>query len=272
MKEMELVTGRAGSPHITSQHERQKNQGLFGTDAYILQTGNELEASVQSSNTIQIKDGALMFQGALFSVPVGTVDSVTIANGTQGMQRKDFIVVRYTYDSSENIESGEWAVRQGTPAESYPNYPTYTNGDIQNGDSVVEHPVFAVTIDGINIESVEKWIDPLPSVEDMNRIESEHVFENRFSTGIVSRNGKVKRLHLEDAAVNFTAGTQYTLGSMPINFIPKTATVREFVIISASTSSTVTGRITISLDGIVTFTPYGERNSGERINIDITYI
>ena len=67
---MELVTGRSGSPHITSQQDRQLHQGIFGDGAYILNTGNMLEPEVQSSNSIHIKDGALMFQGALFSVKV----------------------------------------------------------------------------------------------------------------------------------------------------------------------------------------------------------
>lgn len=63
---MELATGRRGSPHITSQQDRQKHQGIFGDGAYILNTGNMLAPEVQSSNKIHIKDGALMFQGALF--------------------------------------------------------------------------------------------------------------------------------------------------------------------------------------------------------------
>lgn len=32
---MELVTGRSGSPHITSQQDRQLHQGIFGDGAYI---------------------------------------------------------------------------------------------------------------------------------------------------------------------------------------------------------------------------------------------
>lgn len=152
---MELATGRQGKPHITSQQDRQKHQGIFGDGAYILNTGNMLEPEVQSSNKIHIKDGALMFQGALFTVKVGTYDEVTINNGNQGMKRKDLIVVRYTYDSSDNIEAGEWAVIQGTPAADNPVVPEAESGDIQMGDSVVECPVFVVNLDGINVTGVD---------------------------------------------------------------------------------------------------------------------
>ena len=65
---MELVTGRSGKPHITSQQVRQLQQGIFGANACILNTGSMLTPEVQSSNKIRIKDGALMFQGALFTV------------------------------------------------------------------------------------------------------------------------------------------------------------------------------------------------------------
>ena len=152
---MELATGRRGSPHITSQQDRQKHQGIFGDGAYILNTGNMLAPEVQSSNKIHIKDGALMFQGALFTVKVGTYDEVTINNGNQGMKRKDLIVARYTYDSSDNIEAGEWAVIQGTPEADNPVVPEVTSGDIQAGDSVAECPVFVVNLDGINVTGVD---------------------------------------------------------------------------------------------------------------------
>lgn len=152
---MELATGRRGSPHITSQQDRQKHQGIFGDGAYILNTGNMLAPEVQSSNKIHIKDGALMFQGALFTVKVGTYDEVTINNGNQGMKRKDLIVARYTYDSSGNIEAGDWAVIQGTPAADNPVVPEAESGDIQMGDSVVECPVFVVNLDGINVTGVD---------------------------------------------------------------------------------------------------------------------
>lgn len=167
---MELVTGRAGSPHITSQQDRQKHQGIWGTGAYILKTGNNLEPVVQSSNSIQIKDGALMSQGALFSVKVGTVDEVTIANGSQGMMRKDVIVARYTYNQGTNTENAEWAVVQGTPAASNPQIPQITEGDIQAGDATVDTSVFIVTLDGINITSVDVVPELAPDIAELKAL------------------------------------------------------------------------------------------------------
>ena len=161
---MELVTGRAGSPHITSQQDRQKHQGIWGDGAYILATGNQLEPQVQSSNKILIKDGALMFQGALFSVKVGTTDEITINNGNQGMQRKDLVVARYTYDSSQNIESAEWVVIQGEPAASNPVAPAGTSGNMQDGDATVDCPFMIVNLDGINVAGVDIIPEVAPDI------------------------------------------------------------------------------------------------------------
>ena len=225
---MELVTGRSGSPHITSQQERQLHQGIFGDGAYILNTGNMLEPEVQSSNSIHIKDGALMFQGALFSVKVGTYDEVTINNGNQGMKRKDVIAVKYTYDSSQNIEAGDWTVVQGTPVASNPVIPDMpvADGDIQAGGSEVYCPVFVVTLDGINVTGV----DVIPEMmQDMSTI-------NKYLSGISNyiveegsnSNGKYRKWSdgtLEmwgdfdrSAAVNEKAGSLYASSPLSITY------------------------------------------------------
>lgn len=190
---MELATGRQGKPHITSQQDRQKHQGIFGDGAYILNTGNMLAPEVQSSNKIHIKDGALMFQGALFTVKVGTYDEVTINNGNQGMKRKDLIVARYTYDSSDNIEAGEWAVIQGTPAADNPVVPEVTSGDIQAGDNVVECPVFAVNLDGINVTGIDIIPEVMDTIPDLiNKLEDTHTFlvSDEIDTGETWVDGK----------------------------------------------------------------------------------
>lgn len=179
---MELVTGRAGSPHITSQQDRQKHQGIWGDGAYILATGNQLEPQVQSSNKILIKDGALMFQGALFSVKVGTTDEITINNGNQGMQRKDLVVARYTYDSAQQKESAEWVVIQGEPAASNPVAPSGTSGNIQEGDATVDCPFMIVNLDGINVTGVDIIPEVAPDIPTINASLSE-LRDNNYELG-----------------------------------------------------------------------------------------
>ena len=187
---MELVTGRKGSAHITSQQDRMKHQGTWGSGAYILQTGQMLEPQVQSSNEIRIRDGALMVQGALGTVKVNSYDPVTIQNGTQGMKRIDLICWQYTYDAEQDVESAEWVVIQGTPAETDPQQPAYTDGDIQQGDSPVQVPVFAVELDGINVTGVTTLLPTAPTLEELNDKLDEKIIVQRYSNIINVSNGQ----------------------------------------------------------------------------------
>lgn len=152
---MQIVTGKTGTPHITSVQDRALNQGLAGQGVYILSTGQNLEPEIYSANEIHIKDGALLAQGCLAVVEHGSYDTITIANGTQGMKRKDVIAARYSYNAEKQTEAMEWVVLQGTPAAANPVQPTVSNtGDLQAYDSTVDMPVFVVSLDGVSITSV----------------------------------------------------------------------------------------------------------------------
>lgn len=97
----------------------------------------------------------MLAQGCLAVVEHGSYDTITIANGTQGMKRKDVIAARYTYNAEKQTEAMEWVVLQGTPAAANPVQPTVSNtGDLQAYDSTVDMPVFVVSLDGVSITSV----------------------------------------------------------------------------------------------------------------------
>ena len=258
---MELVTGRRGSPHITSQQDRQKHQGIFGDGAYILNTGNMLAPEVQSSNKIHIKDGALMFQGALFTVKVGTYDEVTINNGNQGMKRKDLIVARYTYDSSDNIEAGEWAVIQGTPAADNPVVPEVTSGDIQMGDGVAECPVFVVNLDGINVtgvdiipetmETIPDLISKLnPKSYDISSINLKSAWEVRYSD--IQKIGRLVIFHARIYAGTILALHEYTINTaVDSDLIPLSTTPISAIAGDIYMQHTVACKCTLHKDGLI---------------------
>ena len=148
---MNIITGYRGEPHITSDQDRAKNEGAFGTGMYILDVGDQLAAEVISANEIRIRDGVLCMNGCVANITEGAYDSCTISNGTQGMLRSDLIVARYTKDAETNIEDISLVVIEGTPAASSPSDPSYNNGDIQQGDSPVDFPLYRVNINGVNV-------------------------------------------------------------------------------------------------------------------------
>lgn len=151
---MNIITGYRGEAHITADQIRDQNQGCFGDGSYILDVGSKLAATAISATSVQLSDGIISHQGCTASIPYGTTEAVTIGNGTQGMQRIDLIVARYTKDAGTGVEDMSLAVIQGTPAASNPSTPSYNQGSIHAGDSPVDMPLFEVALDGISIDSV----------------------------------------------------------------------------------------------------------------------
>ena len=166
---MEIITGYTGKPHVTSEQDRDVNIGVVGEGSYVLQTGMQLAAEVSSNNEIKISDGVLMHQGCTASIKKNTYDSLTIINGSQGMKRIDLIVARYEKNQDNRTEGLDLKVIQGTPAESNPVVPEYTEGDIQAGDYVADMPMYQVIIDGLNITEVKKVFEVAPSIDAMKK-------------------------------------------------------------------------------------------------------
>ena len=166
---MEIITGYTGKPHVTSEQDRDVNIGVVGEKSYVLQTGMQLAAEVSSNNEIKIRDGVLMHQGCTASIKKNTYDSLTIINGSQGMKRIDLIVARYEKNQDNGIESLDLKVIQGTPAESTPTVPEYTEGDIQAGDYVADMPMYQVIINGLNITEVKKVFEVAPGIDALKK-------------------------------------------------------------------------------------------------------
>lgn len=156
---MNIITGYRGEAHVTAQQDRDTNMSIFGTGTHIMPVGSQMAATIISANEVDIADGLVIAEGCTAEIPRGTTESMTIENGTQGMLRIDLIVAKYTKNSGTSVESMELDVITGTPAASSPATPSHTTGSIANGDTLVEFPLYKVTLDGITIESVECLVD-----------------------------------------------------------------------------------------------------------------
>lgn len=164
---MEIVSGRTGKPHVTSQQFRQIIEGIVGDGSCILPSGENLEPELVSNNSLKIRSGMMCHHGNVSSVKIGTYDEVELTNGTQGMKRIDLIVNRYIRNKEDNTEKNEWIVIMGTPAESNPTAPEYTKSNLQEGDLVDDCPVFEVHFDGINITEVTKMLEIAQTNKDL---------------------------------------------------------------------------------------------------------
>ena len=162
---MQIVTGYEGTPHVTAWQDRDLNQGIFGSGTYILSVGSKMAASIISNNEIRIADGAVVMQGCLGVIQKGTYDTIAIDNGSQGLARHDLICAQYSKNGSTGVESMSLVVIKGTAASSASD-PAYTSGDIQNGDSPVQVPIYRVALDGLSISSITRLVDEIGNISD----------------------------------------------------------------------------------------------------------
>jgi len=165
---MKIVSRRTGSPHVTSQQFRQMLEGILGQDSYILTSGENLKPELSSNNLLKIRSGMMCHHGCISCVEIGTYDEVTLMNGSHGMQRIDLVVNRYTRNAETEVEKCEWKVITGTAKASSPAVPTYTKGNLQEGDLVDECPVFEIHYNGINVTEVKSLLSVTGSLAELN--------------------------------------------------------------------------------------------------------
>ena len=178
---MKIVSGRTGSPHVTSQQFRQMLEGIIGQGSYIITSGENLKPELSSNNLLKIRSGMMAHHGCISCVDIGTYDEVTLTNGSQGMKRIDLIVNRYTRNAETEVENCSWKVIQGTPVASNPAVPAYTSGNLQDGDLVDDCPAFEVHYDGINVTEVKSLLSVTDGLSELNSnlSKANTVLENR---------------------------------------------------------------------------------------------
>lgn len=222
---MEIVSGRTGSPHVTSQQFRQLVEGTVGQESYILTSGENLEPELASNNILKIRSGMMSHHGNISSIKIGTYDEVELTNGSQGMKRIDLVVNRYTRNAETNVEANNWVVITGTPVASDPAVPAYTVGNLQEGDLTDDCPVFEVHYDGLNVTEIKKLLDVADNLGKMKTElaelngKTENILQFKAFTKVarVSGSSSVQIITLADLQVIFPNATDKNSGAFVMN-------------------------------------------------------
>lgn len=154
---VELVTGYQGKDHVTAEQWADFNRGIFG-EAAILPVGNRMETAIQTANQITIKDGVAVFDGRQIYIAYGESENIAIQSGTQGMLRRDIVVLEYTRDEESGVEGVQFKVITGTPAASGAKDPSVQDMDIRTGVTVSQKPFCRVRLNGTAIEGVDALV------------------------------------------------------------------------------------------------------------------
>lgn len=159
---MKIITGATGKEHVLAEDDRSLNASIADSGMYVLDIGNKLNAVIQSSNNILIESGDILFNGTHARVTTG--ETLVIDNGTVGYNRLDMIVARYT--NSNGVESMELAVIKGEPSQGTATEPAYTEGNIIEGSTTAEMPLYVICIEGVNITKLIKKFTVINNLKD----------------------------------------------------------------------------------------------------------
>ena len=163
---MNLITGKAGAPHITSSDQGAMQAGLVGNGNYLLQGGDGKFPAVtmQSANKALVPVLNLVIEGRYARVTAA--ETVTIESGVTGQNRNDLICVKYTRDSN-NIETIALAVLKGTATSGTAADPTVPSGSILNNSGTVWIPIARIPISGITAGTPVMLVKQLPPMSQL---------------------------------------------------------------------------------------------------------
>lgn len=168
MGNLHLVTGHAGTAHVTAADHGSLHAAIFGVGQYVLNRGSKFATTIISNNRIRVADGDIIMQGRHVRLNEGTFVDLTIENGTQGLFRNDLIVARYTKDSVSGVEDCNLVVIKGTASAVSATDPEYTAADIINDHVLLaDMPLYRVPLDGLNVQPLVQLFTQLESVGDV---------------------------------------------------------------------------------------------------------
>ena len=163
---MNLITGKAGAPHITSSDQGAMQAGLVGNGNYLLQgsDGKFPAVTMQSANKALVPVLNLVIEGRYARVTAA--ETVTIESGVTGRNRNDLICVKYTRGSN-NIETIALAVLKGTATSGTAADPTVPSGSILNNSGTVWIPIARIPISGITAGTPVMLVKQLPPMSQL---------------------------------------------------------------------------------------------------------
>lgn len=155
---IELVDGKAGTAHISSEDKAIIHQAKFSKSDVVFDWGDVFKCTMGSANRATIGTGCASIQGLDWHITAA--ESVTISNGSQGMKRNDIICAHYHRDSSTGVEKVELVVLKGSPNATTAADPTIPSGKILSGAVDAYMPLWRIPLDGITVGTPVRLFTP----------------------------------------------------------------------------------------------------------------
>lgn len=156
-----LITGKGGTPHITSGDMGAMQAGIIGNGSYLLQgsDGSWPAVTMQDANHALIPVLNLVVEGRYARVT--EAETATIESGVSGQNRNDLVCLKYTRNN-QNIETAAIAVLKGKPNTGTAADPTVPSGSIHSASGTAWIPIARIPISGITPGTPVMLIKQLP--------------------------------------------------------------------------------------------------------------
>ena len=155
---IELVDGKAGVAHISSEDKAIIHQAKFSKSDVVFDWGDAFKCSMSSSNRATVGTGCASIQGLDWHITAA--ESVMISNGSQGMKRNDIICAHYHRDSKTGNENVALTVLKGSPNATAAADPKVPSGKILSGAVDAYMPLWRIPLDGIAVGTPVRLFTP----------------------------------------------------------------------------------------------------------------
>ena len=202
--------------------------GTNGPDDYVLSTGQKLAAELISNKILRIFDGVKVYGGLRDAIPVNKYYDLTIDNGTQGKNRNDIVVRRYTKDDdSQKKARSVFKVIKGTPVDGTAVDPEITVTDLRAGALTHDMKLYRVKLEGLNVVAVEPLFDVLIPMSEQQAMLTElnkKTLDIEYPLSLFSFNSfynvsdficmKAGRIVYLNASINIKSGTSFAANTI----------------------------------------------------------
>ena len=190
---VELVTGYAGTAHVSSSEDGARQAGTVGTGMYALETVDEpLKATLENANTVTVGPGDAHINGRHVQLTGSTTFGIPV--GTQGQQTSNLLVIRYEV-AEDGTESATAITLTGSPSTAEPEDPELATGDILAGDSPVDMPLYRVITTGIETAEPVPLFQTIPPISGLPGVFGNVLDVAHGGTGQTSLMGSSGLLH-----------------------------------------------------------------------------
>lgn len=262
-----LITGKGGTPHITSGDMGAMQAGVIGNGSYLLQgsDGTFPTVTMQDANHALIPVLNLVVEGRYARVT--EAETTTIESGVSGRNRNDLVCLKYTRNG-QNIETAAIAVLKGTPKTGTAADPTVPSGSIHSASGTVWIPIARIPISGITPGTPVMLIKQLPPMSKLWDSVTQTLITCQYGKVTGVKAGNVVQILVEWKSAVTASWDTGNFGVLPAGWRPLITTRWAY----SGRDGSSQRDFTILPDGKFTYRNLGGSQNGEGFVTSASYI